>query len=83
MPKIETLYRTSDLYFASYLCALDIPLATSESEGNVDSHKVMFVFKIPQDDLNRLKASYFGGSGTVHARKFVDSLRSLKSLCHV
>ena len=82
MPKTDTLYRTSDLYFASYLCALDIPLATSESDAN-DSRKVIFVFKMPGEDLGRLKASYFGGTGTVHARKFVDSLRSLKSLTHV
>lgn len=82
MDKKFELYRTSDLYFAAYLCALDIQLSASETEGT-DSRKVMFVFKLPQEDLNRFKASYFGGSGTVHARKFVDSLRSLKSLCHV
>jgi hypothetical protein len=29
-----------------------------------------------------LKASFFGGSGSVKARKFVDSMRSLKSLLH-
>jgi len=81
MPKTEILYRTSDLYFSSYLCALDIPLTTSETDAN-DSRKVVFVFKLASEDLGRLKASYFGGTGTVHARKFVDSLRSLKSLTH-
>jgi hypothetical protein len=80
--KKMTLYRTSDLYWSSYLAALDIPLEASEKEGNGDSQKVVFVFKLPQEDLGRLKASYFGGSGTVKARKFVDCLRSLKSLCH-
>ena len=79
----NTLYRTSDLYFSSYLCALDIPLAASEEENGSGGRKIVFVFKVPKGDLPRLKASYFGGSGTVKARKFVDSLRSLKSLCHV
>jgi hypothetical protein len=82
MDKKEILYRTSDLYFGAYLCSLDIPLMTSEKEHEGDFSKVVFVFKIPQEDLARLKASYFGGSGTIRARKFVDSLRSLKSLCH-
>lgn len=79
----NTLYRTSDLYWSAYLCALDIPLVASEVEGGGGAPKVVFVFKIPRGDLSRLKSSYFGGSGTVKARKFVDSLRSLKSLCHV
>jgi len=78
----STLYRTSDLYFSSYLCALDIPMVASEMEGGKDSPKVVFVFKIPRGDLPRLKTSYFGGTGTIKARKFVDSLRSLKSLTH-
>lgn len=83
MDKKFQLYRTSDLYFAAYLCALDIGLETSEQDGSGDTRKIVFVFKLPVDDLGRLKASYFGGTGTVKARKFVDSLRSLKSLCHV
>jgi len=77
----NTLYRTSDLYWSAYLCALDIPLVASEAEGG-GAPKVVFVFKVPRGDLSRLKASYFGGSGTVKARKFVDCLRSLKSLVH-
>jgi len=76
------LYRTSDLYFSSYILSLDIPMVASEIEERGSTKKVVFVFKIPAEDLNRLKASYFGGTGTVHARKFVDSLRSLKSLTH-
>jgi hypothetical protein len=76
------LYRTSDLYFSSYLCALDIPLTATESEGAGDNHKIIFVFKVSKADLPRLKTSYFGGSGSVKARKFVDSLRSLKSMVH-
>lgn len=82
--KTFKLFRTSDLYFGSYLCALDLPLETTETERGPDgSRKVVFVFKVPDEDLMRLKALYFGGQGTVKARKFVDSVRNLKSLCHV
>ena len=78
------LYRTSDIYFASYLCAIDIVLECTENERNDNGgKKVIFVFKVPRKDLERLKASFFGGSGTVRAQKFVQQLRSLKSMCFV
>lgn len=78
------LYRTSDIYFAAYLSSLDVPLATTEAESMPDGgRKVVFVFRLPEADLQRLKASYFGGNGTVKARRFVDNIRSLKSMCFV
>ena len=73
------LYRTSDIYFSAYLCALDIQLENTETSS--DSNKVTFVFKVPTKDIGRLKASFFGGAGTVKALKFVQHLRSLKSMC--
>jgi len=78
------LYRTSDIYFAAYLCSLDMPLQTTETEKTPEgSKKVVFVFSVPDGDLGKVKASYFGGTGTVKARKFVDNIRSLKSMCFV
>lgn len=80
----STLYRTSDIHFGAYLSALDVPLLTTERERSESGRsKVIFVFKMPQKDVDRFKALYFGGSGTVHARKFVDNLRSLKMMCHI
>jgi hypothetical protein len=76
------LYRTSDIYFSAYLMALDVPLKTTEKEtGGDGGRKVVFVFVIPEGEIGRLKAQYFGGSGTVRARRFVDNLRNLKSMC--
>jgi len=76
------LYRTSDIYFASFLCAIDFPLKTTETATTADGgRKVIFVFSIPDADLSKAKALYFGGTGTVKARVFVDSLRSLKQIC--
>jgi len=77
------LYRTSDLYFASFLASVSFPLKTTEREKTEDGKgKAVFVFAIPDSELIRLKALYFGGSGTVKARVFVDNIRSLKSLCY-
>lgn len=80
----ERIYRSSDIYFSAYLCSLDIPLVTTEVEKSPEgAKKVIFVFKVPDAELQRLKASYFGGTGTVKARRFVDNVRSLKSMCFV
>jgi hypothetical protein len=75
------LYRTSDIYFASFLCSLDMPLKTTEVEKTESGRKVVFVFQMTDIELQRMKASYFGGAGTVKARRFVDNIRSLKSMC--
>jgi len=78
------LYRTSDLYFASFLCCVEFPLKTTEKiktdEGGI---KVVFVFSLSDADVSRAKALYFGGTGTVKARVFVDHLRSLKQMCYI
>jgi len=78
----KKLYRTSDIYFASYLCSLDFPMVTTENEKAPNgSRKVIFVFEIKDEHLRPAKTQFFGGTGTVKARKFVDNLRSLKSMC--
>lgn len=77
----KRLYRTSDIYFSSYLCALDFPLVTTETEKAPNgSKKIVFVFDMREEHLRSAKAQYFGGTGTVKARKFVDNIRSLKSM---
>lgn len=79
---IAKLYRTSDIYFSAFLCSIDFPLKTTETASTATGgKKVVFVFAIPDADFAKVKALYFGGSGTVKARVFVDHLRSLKSMC--
>jgi hypothetical protein len=78
----EVLYRTSDIHFAAFLGALDVPLVNTEREDSGDGRtKVMFVFKVPANNLRQLKAQFFGGTGTVKVQKFVQQLRNLKSMC--
>ena len=78
------LYRTSDIYFAAYLCSIDIPLEATENAPTPDGHKkVVFVFKVEEAHLKRAKTGFFGNTATVHVRKFVDNVRSLKTLCFV
>ena len=78
------LYRTSDIYFAAFLCSIDFNLMTTEeSRAGDGSRKVIFVFKMAPEHVKRSKTSFFGGSATVNAQKFVNNIRSLKSLCFV
>ena len=82
--KLETmLYRTSDLYFSAYLAAIDIPLVATEPEENGGKRKVIFVFRIPVKDKERLKTMFFGGRGTVRALDMCQQLKTLKQLCYV
>jgi hypothetical protein len=79
----EILYRTSDIYFASYLCSIDLSMTTTETEkGNDGNRKLVFVFRVPEDKIKLLKASYFSGGATVKVRSFVDNLRALKSMVY-
>ena len=78
----KKLYRSSDIYFAAYLCALDFPLVTTESDTAPNgSRKIIFIFEMREEHIRHSKTQFFGGSGTVKAQKFVSSIRSLKSMC--
>ena len=83
----QGFYKTSDIYFAAYLCAVDVPLQASEWESvNRDDRKdrkLVWVFKVQEGSIGKLRASFFSGNGTVKARKFADNLKSLKQMCYV
>lgn len=76
-------YTTSDIYFSAYLASIDIPLQGAERTAAGNGIRVVFRFRITDGDLTKAKSLYFGGTGSVKARKFVDNLKSLKALCFV
>ena len=76
------LYRTSDIYFSAFLESVGVPLVTTEVGKSADGgRKVVFLFSLSESDLIRLRSLFFGGTGTVKARLFVDNLKSLKQMC--
>jgi hypothetical protein len=80
----STLYRTSDIYFAAYLSSVDFDLVTTEEESGGDGRrKLVFVFRVDDIEMGRIKASYFSGNATVKVRRFVDNLKSLKSMVYI
>ena len=71
--------RTSDLYFAAYLQTIGLPLVGTPREGN----RVHFEFDTSLCDYESLKALWFNGQGKVAALPFSNSIKSLKSICHM
>jgi len=71
-------YRTSDLYFASYLKVAGLELTATEKDGR----KVVFVFK-KTDFIRDLKKEYFNKTAKVSALNFVDEIRNMKSLTYM
>ena len=77
------LFRSSDIYFSAFLESIGIPLVTTEVGKSGDgSRKVVFVFSLSESDHIRLRSLYFGGTGTVRARLFVDNLKNLKQMIY-
>jgi len=70
-------YRTSDLYFAAYLKAIDIPFMEAVRQGS----KTYFVFA-NQGDMRERKNDYFSGRAQVSALTLTNEVRTLKRLCH-
>ena len=78
------LYRTSDLYFAAFLCAMEIHMVGTEDEALPSNRKkVWFIFKLKRADVRKLKTSFFSGEGKVKAKLYSERIRSLKQLCFV
>jgi hypothetical protein len=78
MSNVQKDFRTSDLYFAAYLKALDIPLLSSAKVGK----RTFFVFD-KVEDIRDIKNEYFSGSGTVSALRHANEIRTLKRICHL
>lgn len=72
-------YRTPDLYFAAYLQTAGVELKGTAREAN----RVYFIFDTSIANIEELKAAWFNNTGKVQAQPFSNSIKSLKSLCHM
>ena len=73
-------FRTSDLYFAAYLQVAGVPMARTERNGN---GKVSFIFDVSVSNVEELRTAWFNRSGRVQALPYADTIKSLKSICHM
>lgn len=73
-------YRTSDLYFAAYLQVAGAPMVRTDRTGN---GKVSFVFDTSVANIEELKRAWFSRQGKIDALPYADTIKSLKSICHM
>ena len=73
--------KTSDIYYAAYVSALGVPLQCTEKDKSSGKEKTIFVFDVSEDEEQKYKADFFGGTGDIKALQYMYALRSLKSLC--
>lgn len=76
----DTLFRSSDLYFAAYLQVVGVPMLRTERS---QSGKVSFVFDGSVANIEELKVAWFNQSGRVAALPYANSIKSLKSIVHM
>ena len=77
MVKEDRLYKTQDLYLASFLKARGLKLVRIGRRGNV----AVFYFK-HTDDIARIVTSFYNGKELVNANNLIGSIRDLKSIVH-
>jgi hypothetical protein len=73
-------FRTSDLYFAAYL---QVAGATLQRTDREPGGKVFFVFDNTVVSIEELRTAWFNQTGRVAALPYANSVRTLKSLCHM
>jgi hypothetical protein len=75
---LDTSYRTSDLYYASYLRVAGVPFLGAERAGK----RVVFLFEDEGSTLHDLKQGYFSDGARIPALSYVQMIRAMKSLVY-
>lgn len=79
MAKGNDEFRTPDLYFAAYLQTAGVEMKRTDRENN----RIYFVFDVSIANIGELKAGWFNNSSKVPAQPYANSIKSLKSACHM
>lgn len=80
MSNRESEYRTSDLYFAAYLQVAGTKLLRTDRNA---TGKVSFIFDTSISNIEELKNGWFAMTAKVEALPYANSIKTLKSLCHM
>jgi hypothetical protein len=72
-------YKTPDLYFAAYLQTAGVELKGTVREAS----RVYFIFDTSIANIDELKTAWFNNTGKVPAQPYANSVKSLKSMCHM
>ena len=73
--------KTSDIYYAAYISALGVSMQHTEKVKDGNKEKTIFCFEVTEEEEQKMKSDFFGGTGDIKALQYMYALRSLKSLC--
>ena len=73
-------FKTSDLYFASYLIASGCKFTNTEKKAG-HKCKTVFVIEPGEQDIRELSSEFFSGAAIINVSQFISTLKNLKSLC--
>ena len=75
----DKVFRTPDLYFAAYLQTAGVGMVRTDKENS----RVFFVFDVSIANIEELKVGWFNNTAKVPALPYSNSIKSLKSICHM
>lgn len=79
--KMDEYFKTSDLYFASFLIASGITFKGTEKKNDRNKIKTVFILDDNKDEVSKLATGFYSGNADVNVTKFTSTLKNLKSLC--
>lgn len=77
----KPLFKTSDLYFASFLKTAGFDLHSIDKSP--DGKKKFFVFEDTNNLVSKVQTEYVNGQAKVSAKDLIDNIRALKTLTNM
>lgn len=81
MDIVKKTFKTSDLYFASFLKTAGFPL--SDIVKSNDGKRKLFVFEDTNGLITKTQTEYINGTSKVSAKDLIDNIRALKTLTNM
>lgn len=73
----QTIHRTSDLYYAAFLLAAEVPFEGTQREGR----RIFFLFE-GSAFIQDLQKGYYNDTARVSPRTYANAIKDMKSLTH-
>lgn len=74
------LFKTTDLYFASYLITCGCKFSNTEKITGTHG-RTLFIIDCSGNDYKALSSEFFSGRAVVNISQFISTLKNLKAMC--
>lgn len=79
----NTIFKTSDLYYAAFLKTAGFKLLELKAEESGRGNKKFFVFEDPSGLMKKTQTDYINGDAKISAKEIIDNIRALKNLINM